>query len=266
MGKPLDGMKILELTESAAGSMCTLFLSDYGAEVIKIENPHALVPEMSEEEKCARATYDRGKASVIIDMEDGQDRERFWKLCENADAVVDDSLPGTLERWGITYESLKAVNPAVVYTSVTGYGQEGPYAGRRAADAAIQAESGLMSITGPRGQDSVRCGADISSYMAAMTGCIGTLTGLISAQRTGYGRRVDVSALDTSILCLENQLAVYMKNGIVPKPMGNSYDLFAPVGVYNSRDKKEFMLSVGTDKYAACRTSRSAGPGTAPRI
>lgn len=241
-------MKILELTESAAGSMCTLFLSDYGAEVIKIENPHALVPEMSEEEKCARATYDRGKAAVIIDMEDGQGREKFWKLCENADAVVEDFLPGTLERWGITYESLKAVNPAVVYTSVTGYGQDGPYAGREAADATIQAESGLMSITGPRGKDSVRCGADISSYMAAMTGCIGTLTGLISAQRTGCGRRVDVSALDTSIMCLENQMAVYMKNSIVPKPMGNSYDLFAPVGVYNSRDKKEFMLSVGTDR------------------
>lgn len=248
MGRPLDGMKILELTSSAAGSMCTLFLSDYGAEVIKIEDPQISSVALTEEEKCARATYDRGKASAVIDMEDVQGRERFWKLCKNADAVVEDFLPGTMERWRITYESLKAVNPSIVYTSVTGYGQEGPYAKRQAADATIQAESGLMSITGPRGKDSVRCGADISSYMAAMTGCIGTLTGLISAQRTGCGRRVDISALDTSIMCLENQLAVYMKNGIVPKPMGNSYDLFAPVGVYNSRDKKEFMLSVGTDR------------------
>lgn len=248
MGKPLDGMKILELTNSVSGSVCTLFLSDYGAEVIKIENPCEPAFEMSEEEKCARATYDRGKESVVIDMDDGLVRKRFWKLCESADAVIEDFLPGTMEKWGITYETLKAVNPSIVYTSVTGYGQKGPYAKRRTADAVIQAESGLMSITGPRGKDSVRCGADISSYMAAMTGCIGTLIGLISAQRTGCGRRVDVSALDTSIMCLENQLAVYMKNSIVPKPMGNSYDLFAPVGVYESRDKKEFMLSVGTDR------------------
>ena len=246
--KPLSGMKILELAESASGSICTLFLSDYGAEIIKIESPHLINTVLTDEDKCARAAYDRGKASAVIDMDDDRARARFWELCKNADAVVEDLMPGTMKEWGITYETLKAVNPSVVYTSVTGYGQEGPYAKRRTADAVIQAESGLMSITGPRGKDSVRCGADISFYMAAMTGCIGTLIGLISAQQTGCGRRVDVSALDTSILCLENQLAVYMKNSIVPKPMGNSYDLFAPVGVYNSRDKKEFMLSVGTDR------------------
>ena len=155
MGRPLDGMKILELTSSAAGSMCTLFLSDYGAEVIKIEDPQISSAALTEEEKCARATYDRGKVSAVIDMEDVQGRERFWKLCANADAVVEDFLPGTMESWGLTYESLKAVNPSIVYTSVTGYGQEGPYAKRQAADATIQAESGLMSITGPRGKDSV---------------------------------------------------------------------------------------------------------------
>lgn len=241
-------MKILELAESAAGATCALLLSDYGAEVLKIEFPQAFSNDAPEEAKCVRATYDRGKQSVVIDMNDPRAREKFWKLCENADAVIEDFLPGTMGKWGVTYETLKTVNPSIVYTSVSGYGQEGPYARRNAAEAAIQAESGLMSITGPRGKDSVRCGADISTYMAALTGCIGTLTGLIGARRTGKGCRVDVSALDTSVMCLENQLAVYMKDGVVPKPMGNSYDLFAPVGVYNSRDKKEFMLSVGTDR------------------
>ena len=248
MHRPLDGMKILELTGDISGSVCTLLLSDFGAEVIKIEYPQSFFAECSEEEKCARATYNRGKRCTVIDMEDDGSRERFWDLCREADAFVEDFCPGTMEKWGITYETLKKVNPSIVYTSVSGYGQDGPYAERNVSEAVIQAESGLMSITGPRGRDSVRCGADISSYMAAMTGCIGTLTGLIGAQRTGQGRRVDVSMLDTSVLCLENQLAVYMKDGIVPKPMGNSYDLFAPVGVYKSRDKKEFMLSVGTDR------------------
>ena len=248
MRKPLEGMKILEIAGSVSGFMCTLFLSDYGAEVIKIQQPGKAALGISDEEKCARAAYDRGKRTVVLDFDDQKDREHFWKLCRDADAVVEDFLPGTLENWGITCESLTAANPALICTSISGYGQEGPYAGRGAAEATIQAESGLMSITGPRGRDSVRCGADISSYMAAMTGCIGTLVGLVGAQRTGKGRRIDVSALDTSIMCLENQLAVYMKDGKVPKPMGNSYDLFAPVGVYDSRDKKEFMLSVGTDR------------------
>ena len=248
MSRPLDGVKILDLTKYIAGSVCTLFLSDYGAEVIKVESPQTQCDTVTEEAECARASYDRGKSSVIIDMNDSKDRSVFWELCKDADAVIENFRPGTMEGWGITYDTLRKVNPAIVYTSVSGYGQDGPYADREASDAAIQAESGIMSITGPRGRDSVKCGASISSYMAAMTGCIGTLTGLIGARRTGKGRRVDVSMLDTSILCLENQLAVYLRDGKVPRPMGNSYDLFAPVGLYQSRDGKEFMLSVGTDR------------------
>lgn len=244
--KPLEGVRVLELAQTAAGAVCTLFLSDFGAEVIRIEPPRA--GDLDETEKCVRAAEDRGKQAVVLDLKDSRDRERFRDLCRTADAVVEDYLPGTLERLGITWDTLRADRPSVVYTSITGYGQDGPYASRPASDPEIQAESGLMSITGPRGKDPVCCGADIAYYMAAMTGCIGTLTALISARQTGRGRRVDVSEMDTAVLCLENQMAVYLKDGKVPKPMGNSYDLFAPVGVYQSRDQKEFMLSVGTDR------------------
>lgn len=247
MRKPLTGMKILDLTQYVSGSMCTLLLCDYGAEVIKIENPLTQNGTMTEEEKCARATFHRGKKSIFLNMKEEQDRAVFWKLCKDADAVIENFRPGTMERWGITYDALREVNASIVYTSISGYGQDGPYAGRGASDAAIQAESGIMSITGPRGKESVKCGAEVSSYMTAMMGCIGTMLGMIGAKRTGEGRRVDISMMDTTMMCLENQLAVYMRDGIVPKPMGNSYDLFAPVGLYHSRDKKEFMLSVGTD-------------------
>lgn len=246
MGKPLAGMKILDLTQYVSGSMCTLVLCDYGAEVIKIEKPQSQ-KGMTEEEKCTRATFHRGKKSIFLDMDEEKDRTIFWKLCKKTDAVIENFRPGTMERWGITYDALKNVNPPIVYTSISGYGQNGPYARRGASDATIQAESGIMSITGPRGRESVKCGADISSYMTAMMGCIGTMLGVIGARRTGEGRRVDISMMDTTMMCLENQLAVYMRDGIVPKPMGNSYDLFAPVGLYHSRDRKEFMLSVGTD-------------------
>lgn len=247
MGKPLTGMKILDLTQFVSGSMCTLLLCDYGAEIIKIEKTEAQYDTMTEAEKCARATFHRGKKSIVLNMEEEKEREVFWELCRSAGAVIENFRPGTMERWGITYDTLRKVNPSIVYTSISGYGQDGPYAARGASDAVIQAESGIMSITGERGKESVKCGAEVSSYMTAMMGCIGTLMGMIGAKRTGEGRRVDVSMMDTTMMCLENQLAVYMRDKIVPKPMGNSYDLFAPVGLYHSRDKKEFMLSVGTD-------------------
>ena len=259
--KPLEGMRILELSHSAAGAVCALLLCDHGAEVIKIESPQAQRECVTDAQKCARAVQDRGKRCVVIDMEKEETRRQFWKLFESADAVVEDFCPGTVEKWGITYETLRRIRPAVVFTSVSGYGQDGPYARREASDGTVQAESGLMSITGERGKEPVRCGADLSYYMAALTGCIGTLTALIGAGETGQGRRVDVSVMETSMLCLENQLAVYMKNGVVPHPMGNSYDLFAPVGVYQSRDRKEFMLSVGTDRQwvVLCRALERPG-------
>ena len=247
MGKPLAGMRILDLTQNASGAMCTLLLCDYGAEVIKIEKEPVQYDTMTDREKCSRAVLQRGKKLAVLDLEKEEDRKHFFVLCEKADVVVEDFLPGVMEDLGITYEELKKQNPAIVYTSISGYGQDGPYAKRRVSEAVIQAQAGIMSITGQRNHLPVRCGADAASYMSAMMGCIGTMMGAIDAKRTGKGRRVDVSMMDTVTMCLENQLAVYMKDRKVPKPMGNSYDLFAPVGLYQSGDGKEFMLSVGTD-------------------
>lgn len=248
MRKPLDGIKIFDLTHYSSGPICTLFLSDYGAEVIRIESPKTHCDVVSAEEKCARATFHRGKKTVILDLNEESDRKVFQRLCTDADGVVENFRPGKMEQLGITYEFFREANPAIVYTSISGYGQDGPYAEREVSDSTIQAEAGLMSITGPRGKESVRCGANVASYLAALMGCIGTLVGVISAKRTGKGQRVDISMMDTTMLCLENQLAVYLRDGIVPKPMGNSYDLFAPVGLYHTHDQKEFMLSVGTDR------------------
>ena len=247
MSKPLEGMRILDLTQYVSGSLCTLLLCDYGAEVLKAEKELLQYETMTDEEKCIRATFHRGKIPIVLNLAEENDREKFWELCEQVDAVIENFRLGVMEGWGITYDTLREKNPAIVYTSISGYGQDGPYAGRGASDPVIQAESGIMSITGPRGKDAVKCGADISSYMTAVMGCIGTMMGVINAKRTGRGRRVDISMLETTMMCLENQLAVYMRDGKIPKPMGNSYDLFAPVGLYKSGDEKEFMLSVGTD-------------------
>ena len=154
--KPLEGIRILDFTQFMSGPICTLMLSDFGAEVIKLENPplgdgtrYGNIMENG----CSShyATRNRGKKSVVLNMKDGAQRDLFLKLVETADAVVENFKPGTMEKFGITYEVLEKINPRIVLTSISGYGQEGPYAHRPAYDATVQAESGVMSITGEVG-------------------------------------------------------------------------------------------------------------------
>ncbi len=267
MSEPLKGLKILDLTQHVEGGMCTLFFADFGAEVIRIENTKLQSNTMTLEEKCAMATFHRGKRIISLDTSSDDDKKILWELCEKADGIIEDIGNKELKRWGISYEKLHNSLSEVVLTSISGYGRSGPYAEKNASDMTIQAESGIMSITGERGKEPICCGVKISAYISAMIGCIGTMIALIDARDTGKGRWVDVSMMDCAILCLENQMAVYLKDGIVPKPMGNSYDLFAPVGLYHSGDGKAFMLSVGTDRQwkVLCEVLGRPEWGTDPR-
>lgn len=252
MRKPLEGMRILDFTQFMSGPMCTLLLSDYGAEVIKLETPpigdstrYGSVVENG----CSShyATRNRGKKSVVLNMKDPAQKQMFLDLVKTADAVVENFKPGTMEKFGITYDLLKSINPKIVYSSISGYGQAGPYADHAAFDQTVQAESGVMSITGEVGGNPVKCGASIADYAGGLIGCIGTLIGLLDAQRTGQGRRIDASMMDSLIFCLENTLSSYLVTKHVPGPSGNSYASSAPIGAYPCKDGKALMISVGTD-------------------
>lgn len=250
--KPLEGIRILDFTQFMSGPMCTLLLSDFGAEVIKIENP-------SGGDTCRQgnildqgvsshyATRNRGKKSIVLNMKDSAQKELFLKLVKNADAVVENFKPGTMEKFGITYEVLKDINPRIVYTSISGFGQEGPFASLPAFDATVQAESGLMSITGEEGGRPMKCGAAVADYSGGLSGCIGTLMALFDAQRTGKGRRVDVSMMDSLVFLLENQFSIYLRDKKIPEQNGNRYPGSSPIGDFMCKDGIPIMLNISTD-------------------
>lgn len=252
MSKPLEGLRILDFTQFMSGPMCTLLLSDFGAEVIKIENPplgdvtrYGTIVEDGASSHFA--TRNRGKKSIVMNMKDESHKKMFLELVKQADAVIENYKPGTLEKFGVGYDVLEQVNPRIVLTSISGYGQTGPYASHAAFDQTVQAESGIMSITGFPGQDPVKCGAPIADYCGGLMGCIGTLMAMMEAQRTGHGRRVDVSMMDSMIFCLENAMSSYLKDGKIPQQTGNGYASSAPIGAFQCKDGVPLMISVSTD-------------------
>lgn len=250
--KPLEGIRILDFTQFFSGPICTLLLGDYGAEVIKLENPPTgdgtrYGKVMEGECSTHYATRNRGKKSAVINMKDETQRGFFLELVKTADAVVENFKPGTMEKFGITYELLKSLNPRIVYTRISGYGQEGPYASHAAYDATVQAESGVMSITGEAGGGPVKCGGSIADYCGGLMACIGTLMGIVDAQRNGQGRCIDVSMMDSLLLLQENMLSAYLRTGNLPKPNGNRYPAASPIGDFMCKDGIPIMLNIATD-------------------
>ena len=254
---PLQGIRILDFTQFFSGQTCTLMLSDFGAEVIKLERPPLGDPTRYgavtvHEGSSFFATRNRGKKSVVIDMKDERQKNLFLRLVKTADAVVENFRPGTMKKWGITYELLERINPRIVYTSLSGYGQDGPYSQRSAHGPAIQAESGVMSVTAYSGGPPIRCGASIAGYTSGLMACIGTLMGLVDAQRTGHGRYVDVSMLDTLLLLQDNQLSEYVITRKLPQPNGNRYPPTVLLGDFTCKDGVALMLEVITDEQFKC--------------
>lgn len=250
--KPLEGIRILDFTQFMAGPMCTLLLGDYGAEIIKIENPpmgdNTRYGNIIRNDHSSHyATRNRGKRSVLLNMKDPAQRDLFLELVKTADAVVENFKAGTMEKFGITYELLESINPKIVYTRISGYGQEGPFASHAAFDATIQAEAGIMSITGEPGRAGVKCGASIADYSGGLMGCIGTLMGILDARQTGHGRCIDVSMMDALVFLLENQMSLYLAGGPMPKPNGNRYPGGSPIGDFMCKDGIPIMLNISTD-------------------
>lgn len=253
MMRPLEGIRILDFTQFLSGPMCTMILSDFGAEVIKIENPPAGDFSRygnSVRNQCSShyATRNRGKKSIVLNMMNPEQKALFLKLVKTADAVVENFKPGTMEKFGITYELLKELNPRIVYTSISGYGQDGPYANHAAFDATVQAESGIMSITGNEGGSPLKCGAAIGDCAGGLMGCIGTLIGIVDAGRTGRGRRIDVGMMDSLLFIQENLLSTYMDTGIMPVQRGNRYPEASPIRDFMCKDGVPIMLNIATDK------------------
>ena len=238
--KPLEGITVVEMGVSEAEGIAALLLSDYGARVIRLE---FLQDEM---ERGKYRICDRGKERILFQPDLPEDRKWFRELLPGIDVIVSSVPDLQMAQWNLTVDTLCSQNPRLVYTSVTGFGQKGPYAQRCADDGTIQAESGFMSVTGPQGGEPLRSGSDFAAFAGGANACIATLMALIDAARTGKGRKIDVSMMDSLLYGFENQFSVYLKSGRIPERRGNHYALSAPVGDYLCRDGKKLMISVAT--------------------
>lgn len=271
---PLDGVRVLDLSRILAGPWATQVLADFGAEVIKVERPQGgddtrqwgppwLVGE--DGEATAESAYylgaNRGKRSVAIDFTSERGQALIRALCQRCDVLVENYKFGGLAKYGLDYASLKALNPKLVYCSITGFGQTGPYAPRAGYDAAIQAMGGLMSITGePDGKPGgvpQKVGVAVADLMTGMYAVSAILAALRHAEKHGEGQHIDLALFDTQVAWLANQAMNFLVGGVVPKRQGTAHPNIVPYQVMPSADGY-FMLAVGNDAQFA-RFSRVLG-------
>ena len=200
----LDGVKILDLSSALAGPYCTMMLADMGAEVIKVEPPEGDVsrswgPPFIEGESSYFLSINRNKKSIVINLKSEKGKEIVLKLAEKCDVFVENFRPGVAKRLGVDYETVKKVNPKIIYCSISGFGQEGPYRDYPAFDQILQGMGGLMSITGEPGRPPVKVGIPITDIAAGMFAAYGIVCALFYREKTGKGQYVDVSMLDSQV-------------------------------------------------------------------
>lgn len=276
--KPLAGLKVIDLSRILAGPWAGQILADLGADVIKIERAGAgddsrgwgppFVP--AADGGHLGATYyhstNRGKRSVAIDFDKAEDLARVRKLIAGADIVIENFKVGGLKKYGLDYASVSAENPKLIYCSVTGFGQTGPYAHRPGYDAMIQAAGGLMSIGGEPGGESMKTGVPIADLMTGVYAAVGILAALHERTRSGKGAVIDMSLLDTQVGMLANQAISYLVSGKLPERHGNAHGNLVPYQVFPASDG-EVMIAVGNDEQfrRLCSVLDLADLGADPR-
>jgi crotonobetainyl-CoA:carnitine CoA-transferase CaiB-like acyl-CoA transferase len=242
MSQPLKGIRILDLTHVLAGPFCTQILGDLGAEVIKIERPgvgdptRRMPPHTMKDQSLYFMSLNRNKKSLTLDLKAPEGKEIFYGLTRKADVVMNNFTPGTMEKLGLGYEDLKKINPKIVWASVTGYGQTGPYRERPSYDIIVQAMGGAMSYTGEPGKPPVRCGIPIGDLGGAVFAVIGILSALVSRSMTGEGRMVDISMLDVQLALHTYRAKYYFVAGEVPQPVGTAHVSNVPLRAYRTKD------------------------------
>ena len=255
---PLEGVRVVELARILAGPWAGQLLADLGADVIKVENPDGgddtrkwgpPFVESHDGENLSAAYYhstNRGKRSIAIDFATPEGADTIRKLVANADVLIENFKLGGLKKYGLDYESLKAINPRLVYCSITGFGQDGPYAPRAGYDFIIQGIGGLMSITGEPGREPQKVGVAVSDIFTGLYSVIAIQAALRHAEATGEGQHIDMALLDTQVSVLGNQNLNYLVSGKAPVQMGNAHMNIAPYEVLPVKDGF-FILAVGND-------------------
>jgi CoA:oxalate CoA-transferase len=250
---PLAGCTILDLSQFLAGPYCTQVLSDLGARVIKVEPSSGdptrkLGPPVASGARAYYLSVNRNKESIVIDLKQDRGREVLLELAARSDVVVENFRTGVMERLGLDYERLAAVNSAIILCSISGFGQTGPYAGYPAYDVVAQALAGVMSITGETEGMPVRTGIPIGDLAAGMFGAIGILSALANARLTGVGSHVDIAMLDGQVSLLSYLASYYLVSGAVPGPQGRDHLSIPTYRAFRGKDGTEFVVAANTER------------------
>lgn len=253
MAQALEGIKVLDLSRALAGPYCTMMLADMGAEVIKVEMPgkgddsRSWGPPFVEGESAYFMSINRNKKSLTLNMKSEKSVEIIHKLVKQSDVLVENFRPGAMERLGLGYERVKEMNPRIIYCSISGFGQDGPYRMLPGFDQVLQGMGGLMSITGEAGGPPIKVGVAIADISGGMFAANGIVVALYNREKTGKGQMIDVSLLDSQVAWLTYRAGAYFASGEIPQPMGSGHPVIVPYQAFKAKDVF-INIAVGNDQ------------------
>jgi crotonobetainyl-CoA:carnitine CoA-transferase CaiB-like acyl-CoA transferase len=253
MQLPLEDVKVLDLTHALAGPFCSTMLADFGAQVIKLEPPgtgdiaRGWGAPLPGGETAYFVSLHRHKRGIVIDLKKPEGKELFFRLVEKSDVVLENYRVGALKRLGLDYDAARKRNPAIIYCSVSGFGQDGPYRERAALDLILQAESGMISVTGEPGSSGTKAGVSIADMTAGMYCAYAVMLALRVKDRTGEGQQVDISMMEGQLALLGTNIANYFANGEIPRPLGTAYSVVVPYQTFRTKTR-DLALAIAGEK------------------
>lgn len=253
MKTPLEGIKVLDLSHALAGPHCSTLLADFGADVYKLETPgfgdiaRAWGSPLPGDESSYFTALHRNKRGLSIDLKSEEGKALFFELAGKVDVILENFRVGALNKLGLGYEEVRKRNPGIVYCSISGFGQDGPYTHRAAMDLIVQAESGMISITGDEGTHGARCGVSIADLTAGMYAALGIVMALRVREKSGIGQHVDISMLEGQLSLLNVLISGYLADGEMPEPLGTAYKALAPYQTFRTATR-DLALAVGSQK------------------
>ncbi|MBS4189538.1 CoA transferase [Bacillus sp. FJAT-49705] len=253
MKAALDGIKVVDLTRVLAGPYCTMILADLGADVIKVEAPggsdetRSWGPPFQNGVSAYYLCANRNKRSITVNLKTEEGREIIRKLTKEADVLIHNFKTGSMEKWMLDYDSMKSINPKLVYCSITGFGETGPDRHLPGYDYIIQGLSGLMSITGYEESEPLKIGVAMVDILTGLYSAIAIEAALFEREKSGQGQKIDMSLLDTAVSSLANVASNYLISGNVPKRLGNDHPNIVPYSTFKTMDG-EMIIAVGNNR------------------
>jgi len=240
--RPLDGIRVVDLTRVLSGPYCTMQLGDLGAEVIKVERPgegddtRAFAPPFQGDQAAYFLSVNRNKRSLTLDMKTERGKEILWRLIDTSDVLVENFRPGAMDRLGLGYEAVKARRPSMVYCSISGFGDTGPQKDRPGYDVIVQGEAGIMDVTGPRDGAPYKVGVAIGDLVSGLTAAQGILAALLTRKSTGRGQHVRISMYEAVAALLTFNASIFFATGNSPRRRGNEHPTIVPYETFEAAD------------------------------